>query len=86
MSLAPKIDELRQFAKNHEPIIMCFTEAWLKDTVDSNAISIEHYSLVRKDRIRAQHGGVCIYVRDYIPVTVISEYDSDDVEILWCKL
>ena len=54
MSLAPKIDELRQFAKDHEPVIMCFTETSLKDTVDSNAISIDHYSLVRKDRIRAQ--------------------------------
>ena len=27
-----------------------------------------------------------MYVRDSIPVTTISEYDSDDVEILWCKL
>ncbi len=86
MSLSPKIDELRQFAKDHEPTIMCFTETWLKDIVDNNAISIDHYSLIRKDRIRAQHGGVCLYVRDSIPATVLTEYDVGEVEILWCKL
>ena len=26
MSLGPKIDQLCQFAKDHEPVIMCFTE------------------------------------------------------------
>ena len=85
-SLAPKIDELRQFANDHEPAIMCFTETWLKDTVDNNVIFIDHYSIVRKDRTRAQHGGVCMYVRASTPVTILTEYDVEDVEILWCKL
>ena len=68
---------------NHD---LCFTETWLKDTVDSNAISIDHYSLIRKDRIRAQHSDVCMHVSDSLPTTIIPEYDRDDVEILWCKL
>jgi hypothetical protein len=86
VSLAPKIYELRQFANDHEPAIMCFTETWLKETVDNNVIFINHYSIVRKDRTRAQHGGVCMYVRASTPVTILTEYDVEDVEILWCKL
>ena len=54
--------------------------------MDSNAISIDHYSLIRKDSIRAQHGGVCVYVRDSISMTIMPEHDRDDVEILWWKL
>ena len=38
--------------------MMFFTETWLKDTVDSSAISIDHYLHLRKDSIRAQHGGI----------------------------
>ena len=47
MSLTPKMDELCKFANNHE-LFMWFTKTWLKDTVDNNAISIDHYSLVWK--------------------------------------
>ena len=54
--------------------------------MDRYAISIDHYSLIRKDSIRAQHGGMCMYVRDSISTTIIPEYDRDDVEILWSKL
>ena len=86
MSLAPKIDEVRQFANNHQPAIMCFTETWLKDTVDNNVIFIDHYSVVRRDRTHAQHGGVCMYVRASTPVTILTEYNVEDIEILWCKL
>ena len=60
---------------------MCFAETWLKDTVDNNVIFIYHYSIVRKDRTRAQHGGVCMYVRVSTPDTILTEYDVD-VDIL----
>jgi hypothetical protein len=86
MSLAPKIDEVRQFANNHQPAIMCFTETWLKDTVDNNVIFIDHHSVVRRDRTHAQYGGVCMYVRASTPVTILTEYNVEDIEILWCKL
>ena len=39
--------------------IACFTETWLKDSIDDNVIDISDYSVVRKDRSHAQHGGVC---------------------------
>ena len=56
MSLSPKIDEIRLYVPDHVPDIMCFTETWLKDTVENSVIHIRNYTLVRKDRIYAQHG------------------------------
>ena len=87
MSLSPKIDEIRLYVQDHVPDIMCFTETWLKDTVENSVIHIRNYTLVRKDRIYAQHGGVCLYIKDTIPFTVLREYERDtSIEVLWCKL
>ena len=35
MSLSPKIDEIRLYAQDHGSDNMCFTETWLKDTIDN---------------------------------------------------
>ena len=87
MSLSPKIDEIRLYVQDHVPDIMCFTETWLKDTVENSVIHITNYTLVRKDRIYAQHRGVCLYIKDTIPFTVLREYERDtSIEVLWCKL
>ncbi|CAB4014200.1 ammonium transporter 3 [Paramuricea clavata] len=56
MSLSPQIDEIRLYVQDHDPDIMYLTETWLKDTVESSVIHIMNYTLVRKDRIYAQHG------------------------------
>ena len=87
MSLSPKIDEIHLYVQDHVPDIMCFTETWLKDTVENSVIHIRNYTLVRKDRIYAQHGGVCLYIKDTIPFRVLREYERDiSIEVLWCKL
>ena len=49
MSLSPKIDEIRLYVQGHVPDIMCFTETWLKDTVENSIIHIRNYTLVRKE-------------------------------------
>ena len=89
MSLSPKIDEIRLYVQDHVPDIMCVTETciWLKDTVENSVINIRNYTLVRKDRIYAQHGGVGLYIKDTLPFTVLREYERDtSIEVLWCKL
>ena len=66
---------------------MCFSETWLKDTVENSVIHIRNYTLVKKDRIYAQRGGVCLYIKNTIPFTVLWEYERDtSIEVLWCKL
>ena len=42
---------------------------------------------MKNDRIYAQDGGVCLYIKDTIPFTVLREYERDtSIEVLWCKL
>ena len=43
MSLSPKIDEIRLYVQDHDADIMCLTETWLKDTVESSVIHITNY-------------------------------------------
>ena len=50
-------------------------------------LNIRNYTLLREDRIYAQHGGVCFYIKDTVPFTVLREYERDtSIEVLWCKL
>ena len=87
MSLAPKIDEIRLYAQHQSPDIMCFTETWLRNVVDDSAIHIRDYTIVRRDRTHAQHGGVCMYVKSTIPFSILEEYEKDNhIEVLWCNL
>ena len=65
MSLAPKIDEIRETVHYANFDFVCITETWLKDHIDNNVISISGYNVVRHDRCKAEHGGVCIYIKDY---------------------
>lgn len=88
MSLAPKIDEVRLFLHQNSVDIFCITETWLKDLIDDSVINVENYTLVRKDRIHAQHGGVALYIRDTINFSRLREHEDsmNHIEVLWCKL
>ena len=69
------------------PDIACFTETWLKDSIDDSVIDISDYSVVRKDRSHAQHGGVCMYIKNGLKFSRLNEYEyNSSNEVLWCKL
>ena len=75
------------YAQHQSPDIMCFTETWLRNVVDDSAIHIRDYTIVRRDRTHAQHGGVCMYVKSTIPFSILEEYEKDNhIEVLWCNL
>lgn len=87
MSLAPKIDEVGVFLSEHNLDVFCVTETWLKDSISDNVINVNNYSIARKDRSLAQHGGVCIYIKNSINYTILREYeDPNSAEVLWVKL
>ena len=88
MSLSPKIDEINYFMRNNDIDIGCFTETWLKSTVPNSAIDIRGFNLIRQDRTFAQHGGVCIYIKDSMKFTVLNRLQDPEMkaEVLWCKI
>ena len=64
MSLAPTIDEVQEFLLRSDISLAFYTEAWLKETVADSAVHIPGYTIIRKDRMVNNHGGVCFYLRD----------------------
>ena len=61
--------------------ILALSETRLDNTFTDSAVSIEGYSLVRRDRCRSG-GGVAIYVRNVIDYKVRSDLCDPDLEFL----
>ena len=65
-SLVPKIDNIKQLLRSNKYDILALSETWLDTSVSNNSISIDNYSLVRRDRVGARGGGVCISIKQGI--------------------
>ena len=86
MSLSPKIDELREVAKQIEVDLTCITETWLQSHIHDNVVEIYAYNIVRRDRYQGDHGGVFIYVKNAIKYELLSALANNDHEVIWLKL
>ena len=86
MSLAPKIDEVRYCAQDANLDLICLTETWLQSHIEDNAVSINGFNLVRKDRQLGVHGGICVFVKNSIPFIVLDDLIISTVEVLWIEL
>ena len=69
-SLQPNLDEIVLLLKKREVDILCISESWLLPIVQDRFINIPHFKIFRCDR--GKGGGVCIYVRDELQVTLIN--------------
>ena len=54
--------------------------------IPDSAMAIPGYNPFRSDRTSAPGGGVCIYLRQTIPCTRLSQCEQPDVESLWLSL
>ena len=63
--------------------ILCISESWLPPELHSSLVDIPEYSIYRCDRGRG--GGVCIYIKDHLKVTMLTTQYSrpPHVEDLW---
>jgi len=59
MSLAPKIDEVQEFLLRSDISLGFITETWLKETIADSAVHIPGNTIIQKDEIVNNHGGVC---------------------------
>ena len=88
MSLVPKLDEVRDFLHLHEINLAFITETWLKESISESVVSIPGSTVLRRDRQRDQHGGVCVYIKDdKCNFKQINELNCcEDHETLWLYL
>lgn len=86
-SLFNKIDDLRLRASKFAPDVICISESWLDSSIHDGSVSIPNYNLVRSDR-DIHGGGVAIFCRSDINVTVVSSCVVDQINsnILCCYL
>ena len=65
-SLRNKVDELSARANQTISNIICVTETWLTDDLPDEAVELNGYSIVSKDRVDYNNAGaVCIYIYVY---------------------
>ncbi len=83
-SLFHKMDELSVVVQLRNPEVVCITETWLNETVDSSLMFLESYTLHRTDRCYRRGGGVAVYIRRELDVEdITSQFEQlDSVEYL----
>ena len=85
VSLPKYLDELRLRMLSQTLDILALRETRLDNTFTDSAVSIEGYSLVRRDRCRSG-GGVAIYVRNVIDYKIRSDLSDPDLEFLCIQI
>ena len=88
IALSPEVDELSHVVQNANYDLVCITETWPQQYIPDSVVAINGYNVIRLDRRVSTHGGVCMYVKDTIPYSVLKdlEDESDVLEVLWVKL
>ena len=86
MSLVPKIEELHCITKNVYLDCLCIVETWLQSHIHDNIVTLERYNIIRRDRIEAIHGGVCMFIKYTLKFTVLESLQEADFETLWIKI
>lgn len=69
-SIVPKFHLLSRFIVTYKYDIVVISETWLSANIPDDAISLQGFALVRRDRA-TRGGGVCIYYRSHLRATYI---------------
>jgi len=89
-SLINKIDNLELYAVEEKPDIIGITETWALETIGDGELSLEGYTMFRKDRIigeKLRGGGVLLYVKNYINVLLRDDItDVNFPENIFCDI
>ena len=88
MSLVPKSVEVQEFLLRTQVDLAFITETWLKTTIANTVVDIHGYSIIRRDRMSNDHGGVCLYIKENgSSFKQLQELSCcDDHEVLWVQL
>jgi len=81
-----KLDELSVLVKTHQPTVLAITESWLHSNTPDDAVSLQNYNIMRRDRLNMQGGGVLLYIAKSCNARRLLAYESDNFEVLWAAL
>ena len=81
-----KVDALHVTVATHDVSIVCVSETWLKDYVDSSSLTMQGFCLERKDRGHGRAGGVACYIRIDLMYKRLNDMEVHDLEVMWIKV
>ncbi|MDW3615035.1 MAG: reverse transcriptase family protein, partial [Nitrososphaeraceae archaeon] len=89
-SIVNKLEELELYVKEESMDFIGITETWLSSTVMDSEVSLEGYTLLRKDRTdpnKTRGGGVAIFVKNDVTILEREDlYEQLFPESLWCNI
>ena len=85
-SLSNKVGELQDVAEYDNADAVCISESWLLSQIQDSAVVTPGYNPFRNDRASAPGGGVCMYLRQTILCTRLSQCEQPDAGSLWLSL
>ena len=83
--LVNRLDGVRELISTYIFDVLALSDTWLSQKISACEVTIPEYSVVRKDRTgsaKLNGGGVLLYIRDNIPVTVNNELAANNEELL----
>lgn len=81
-----KLDEFKYIIHDVPLDIICVSETWLQPLHNDSEAGIIGYTLIRNDRTFNSHGGVCIYVRNELPFSVVGKSNDTHTESLFLQV
>lgn len=83
-SILPSLTELSAFIIQNNFDIFTITETWLNDRVLDDDLYINGYKIYRHDRVSNRGGGVCIYAKVELTISVLP--CDRNIEQLWISV
>jgi hypothetical protein len=84
-----KIEELTAYTKQNDLDVIGIAETWLTDNILQPEVSLNGYTLYRKDRCTVKQGrggGVMLYVRNSVKSVAYHELNKLSTESVWCEV
>ena len=82
-----KLHEISALTILHKFDFLAITETWISVNITDYSVLIPGYSApLRNDRIAGRGGGVAIYLADHLFYKRRTDFENDNLELLWVKV
>ena len=90
-SIMNKMCDLEVLASEQSPDIIAITESWMNSDIPDASVSLNGYTLFRKDRLDTKNGrggGILLYTKTELGALACDDLNSynDFSSYLWCKV
>jgi len=85
-SLIANLACLKDYINNNSYDLICLSETWLNPTILNTAVEVDGYKLFRWDRYNQRGGGICVFVKSQLSVTVLHSFIPQLTEQLWLAI